>query len=128
MAAKPRFRIRMLVFGVIATGTASLAFASASLADTGSVYFDSNDNTAAGDTARLFNGTLTGGGNVGLGRSVMRSLTTGNDNVAVGDSALTSITSGNENIATGTDALFNNTTGGGNIATGDSALNANASG
>ena len=46
MAAKPRFRIRVLVFGVIATGTASLAFASASLADTGSVYFDSNDNTA----------------------------------------------------------------------------------
>ena len=67
MAAKPRFRIRSSALALIAAAIGSLALASASLADTGSVYFDGNNNAAAGDTNQLFNPTFTGAGNVGLG-------------------------------------------------------------
>ena len=69
-----RFRIAvsaLALSAVIGLG----AGASPSLADVGSVYFDANDNAAAGET--LFNGTFTGCCNVGLGRSVMPNLTTG---------------------------------------------------
>jgi hypothetical protein len=60
MAAKSRFRIPSSALAVIATAIGSLAFASASLADTGGVYFDSANNAAAGDPAHLFNATFTG--------------------------------------------------------------------
>jgi hypothetical protein len=59
-----------------------LTTAAPTFASTGSVYFDNQDNAAAGGTR--FNGTFTAQGNVGLGRSVMPSLTTGSPNVAVG--------------------------------------------
>src|SRR5262245_32149461 len=107
MAAKRGFRVRLSTvnarsFGAaprrgrvaIAVTAASaiclLASASPALADVGSVYFDANENAAAGET--LFNGTFTGCCNVGLGRSVMTNLTTGNLNVAIGASALESNT------------------------------------
>ena len=57
---------------------------STSRADVGSVFFDANNNAAAGDPNLLFNGTFTGSDNVGLGRSVMPNLTTGSFNVAIG--------------------------------------------
>ena len=93
MAAKPSFRRPLSVsrrpsprsargrFGIAALAalTAVLAFgASSALASTGSVYFDSANNAAAGDG--LFNGTFTGTSNVGLGRFVMTGLTSGSNN------------------------------------------------
>src|SRR5262249_5468191 len=77
MAAKPNFRIRTSALAVIATTIGFLAFASAALADTGTVYFDGSGNAAAGDPNALFNGSFTGAANVGLGREVMQNLTSG---------------------------------------------------
>ena len=51
-----------------------------SLAISGSVYLDSSHNVAAGNT--FFNGTYTGGGNVGVDDSVMTGLTSGDANTA----------------------------------------------
>jgi hypothetical protein len=76
MAAKRGFRVRPSTasarsFGgggrrrraaialVAATATCFLA-ASPALADTGGVYFDANENAAAGDINNLFNATFTG--------------------------------------------------------------------
>ena len=67
--------------------------------------FRRRQNTAAGDTSFLFNGTFTGSFNVGLGRQVMESLTTGSNNVAIGHGANASDTTGSDNVATGTLAL-----------------------
>ena len=100
--------------------------ASASLASTGSVYFDNDENAAAGRT--LFNGSFTGFGNVGLGRTVMPELTSGGNNVAVGRNALHDVTFGVANVATGSQALYSNSVGGGNVATGTSALEFNWAG
>ncbi len=100
--------------------SASAVGVPASRAAVGSVYFDANNNAAAGET--LFNGTFTGPGNVGLGRSVMPNLTTGANNTGVGDHALFSNTSGGDNVATGDGALSLNTTGDNNVATGINAL------
>ena len=129
--AKRRFRARRRRVAPVPIGTIIAVFAlgaSPALADTGRVYFDTNDNAAAGDPSMLFNATLTGLGNVGLGRSVMTNLTTGGGNTAIGETALASNTSGDANVATGIDALFSNTTGTDNIATGASALHENTSG
>jgi hypothetical protein len=98
----------------------ALTSAAASSANTGSVYFDSNNNVGAGET--LFNGTFTGTGNVGLSRLVMPALTTGIFDTALGLDALHGNTSGSHNTATGTDALFLNPTGNDNTATGFWAL------
>src|SRR3954447_20947872 len=78
---RPPRRRRRVAIVAIATSTAILAFcASASLADTGSVYFDGAGNAAAGGT--LFGNFLPGAGNnVGLGFSVLTNDTTGSDNV-----------------------------------------------
>ena len=67
MAAKPSFRRSL--FAALVASTAVLAFgASSALASApGRVYVDANDNAAAGDPP--FNGTFTGGQNVGLGRT-----------------------------------------------------------
>jgi len=121
MAAKPRFRIRSSALAAIATAIGFLAFASASLADTGGVYFDSAGNAAAGDPAQLFNGSFTGGSNVGLGPSVMPNLTSGFDNVAVGHAALDAVTGGFDNVAVGSSALLQSTDATQNIAIGMSA-------
>ena len=68
-------RFRTTVSALALSALIGLGAASTSQAAVGSVYFDANDNAAAGET--LFNGTFTGIGNVGLGRSVMPNLTTG---------------------------------------------------
>src|SRR5919201_1978456 len=111
---------------LIATTIAVIALgASPALADTGSVYFDDNNNAAAGETNLLFNATFTGTDNVGLGRSVMPNLTDGSSNVATGSLALDHNTTGDNNDSTGTAALFFNTSGDFNTATGASSLLSN---
>ena len=71
-----RGRTRMLTVATAVAIALGAGFGtSTSHAATGSVYFDANNNTAAGET--LFNGTFTGFENVGLGRSVMPNLTSG---------------------------------------------------
>ena len=121
-----RGRARRLALATAAALAIGAALgASTSRADIGGVYFDDNDNAAAGDPTRLFDGftpTVMGFENVGLGSSVMPSLTTGNDNVAIGFETLNANTTGNQNIATGTNALRNNSTGSFNDANGVNAL------
>jgi hypothetical protein len=143
MAIKPRFRapaeavhcpalpagLHRAPAGIVAVATAIafLTFASPSFADTGSVYFDANNNVGAGHD--FFGGTTpTGNLNVGLGFSVMPSLTSGAANVAIGDGTLSDNTLGNENVASGYNALTSNVNGGGNVATGALALFSNTSG
>ena len=92
----------------------------ASRADVGSVYFDANQNAAAGDPDFLFNATFTGSQNVGVGRTVMPNLTSGSNNVATGTDALFTNETGSNNVATGFGALFQNT-GNANIALGTNA-------
>jgi hypothetical protein len=123
-----RLLARSSALAVIATAIGFLSFASASLADTGSVYFDANNNAAAGETNLLFNATFTGTDNVGLGRSVMPNLTDGVSNVATGSLALDHNTTGDNNVASGTAALLFNTSGDFNTATGASSLLSNSSG
>lgn len=78
-------RLRIAITALALSAVIGLGIGvSASLASTGSVYFDANDNAAAGETQ--FNGTFTGGGNVGLARTVMPNLTMGFNNVAVAPS------------------------------------------
>jgi hypothetical protein len=89
-------------------------------ADVGGVYFDANQNAAAGDPDFLFNATFTGTSNIGLGRTVMPNLTTGSNNVATGTDALFTNETGSSNVATGFGALFQNT-GSRNIALGTNA-------
>ena len=119
-----RVRIAMIAPAVALIGIC--AGASPSLAAHGRVYFDADDNVAAGET--LFNESFTGAFNVGLGRRVMPNLTSGGANVAVGHSALHDNTSGSDNIATGLFALGNNTRGRDNVATGSRALVGNTTG
>src|SRR5262245_21716428 len=119
MATNRGFGVRLSIALATATGTCLLA-ASPALADTGSVYFDHNDNAAAGET--FFDALQSGFGNVGLGRSVMPNLTTGNRNIATGTSALFSNTRGDDNVATGFRALTANTSGSANVATGAQTL------
>jgi hypothetical protein len=123
-----RGRIRMLALATAVALAVGGLVAAASQADVGGVYFDDNDNAAAGDPNFLFNATFTGGDNVGLGRAVMTSLTGGNRNIGLGSQALVSNTSGNNNVATGSSTLFASTTGSNNVATGNFALSANSTG
>jgi hypothetical protein len=107
----------------LALATALAVAATPANAAVGSVYFDANDNAAAGDTNQLFNATFTGTSNVGLGRSVMPALTDGIGNTAVGDGALSGLTA-----ATGTGTLASNTSGSNNVAAGRGALAFNETG
>ena len=119
-------RLRIAITALALSAVIGLgAGASASLASTGSVYFDTNDNAAAGET--LFNGTFTGSRNVGLGRSVMPNLTTGFQQRRRRRRRAVGNTSGSNNVATGAFAL-SNTTGSNNVATGVEALVANTTG
>jgi hypothetical protein len=120
-------RSRRAATVAIALATAILATAaSPSLADTGSVYFDSNFNVGAGHD--FFNATFTGCCNVGLDYSVMPNLTTGEFNTALGLGALSADTNGISNVASGYSALASNTTGSHNVASGYSALASNTRG
>jgi hypothetical protein len=124
---RPALRRGRIALGAIATTLAVLALGvSSALAFTGSVYFDNSSNAAAGGT--LFNGTFTGGGNVGLNASVMPSLTTGSNNVASGTAALRGDTTGSANVATGSEALYFNTDGSYNVAYGTNALQGTTTG
>ena len=123
-----RGRARMLAVATAVALAIGAGFASTSQADTGGVYFDVDNNAAAGDPNFLFNGTFTGTGNVGLGRSVMPSLTDGDFNVAAGSFALGDNTTGGSNVATGFQALQANTTGNNNVAIGPDALLSNTIG
>src|SRR5262249_44154252 len=115
MATKRGFRVnlnarspgtgprRRRVAIALAGGSAiCLLAASPALADVGGVYFDANANAAAGDPNNLFNGSFTGVNNVGIGQSVMKSLTSGSGNTALGSAALFTNTSGGDNTASGT--------------------------
>jgi hypothetical protein len=145
MATKPRFRVRSVALATLATAIVMLATASPTLAATGGVYFDADNNAAAGNPSHLFNATFTGYDNVGLGESVMPSLANGIDDVAIGAFALQDVTDGSRNVASGSfalnhdtggffnvasgyEALFKNTKGGDNTALGFGALSANKTG
>jgi hypothetical protein len=81
------------------------------------VYYDNDRNVGAG--YEVFNAGIPGAftGNVGLGYSVMPSLTAGAWNVAIGDQALFSTSRGIDNVAIGYKSLYNNT-GSSNLALG----------
>ena len=87
------------------------------LAAESSVYYDNDRNVAAG--YEFFSAGIPGAftGNVGLGYSVMPSLTAGAWNVAIGDQALFSTSLGIYNVAIGDKSLYNNT-GSSNLALG----------
>jgi hypothetical protein len=122
-----RWAWRRLVIAAIATTTALLAAGTAtSRAATGSVYVDAKFNAAAGHDS--FNGSFTGGSNVGLGYSVMPNLTNGADNTLIGRAALRANTQGFGNTASGYFALSANTSGDNNMASGNEALMSNTSG
>jgi trimeric autotransporter adhesin len=108
-----RLRSRALFASTTTLALVLALAATPALATTGSVYFDTNGNAAAGGT--LFNGTFTGVNNVGLGRNVMTFLTSGSDNSAIGGGALDDVTSGSQNIANGFQALFSDQTGSSNM-------------
>jgi hypothetical protein len=118
----------LVVATAVAIATSAGLAVPASRADVGSVFFNANNNAAAGQTNLLFNATFTGTENAGLGRSVMPNLTSGDENTATGFQALNAVTIGNRNVATGANALFSNTGGGGNVATGFQALRSNTTG
>ena len=118
------FALAALIAALGLTALTSPAFASTG---TGSVYYNSNLNVAAG-AGQLFNGSFTGLINSGLGYDVMTNLTTGGRNVGIGYAALGSTTTGNDNAASGTDALIYNTAGNDNVASGALALLSNTTG
>jgi hypothetical protein len=124
-----RGRSRMLALATaVAIALGALLGTATSRADVGSVYFDADNNAAAGDPNQLFNASFTGLANVGLGPSVMPNLTDGSGNTAVGNGALGTNTSGDNNIAAGDGALAFNTVGNENVANGTSALEENTTG
>lgn len=82
---------------------------------------------------KVGNLTLTGDGlgngrNVGVGYSVLTSLTSGNRNVGVGFSVMTTLTTGSFNTALGDATLDNALDGSNNVAIGEHALRLNVSG
>ena len=89
------------------------------LANTGTVYWDANNNAAAGNS--FFSGSLSGSGNVGLGANVMPSLTSGLRQCRRRHVGAPSNASGTRNTATGFDSL-RFSTGDFNTATGYDAL------
>jgi hypothetical protein len=121
-----RRRTRRLAGATALAITAALVGGAApSLADTGSVYFDSHRNVAAGEPGHLFNGTFNGFNNVGIGDPVMPDLTAGQQNTAIGTFALTANTDGSSNFASGFDSLNANTSGNTNVAVVANALASN---
>jgi hypothetical protein len=74
------------------------------------------------------NATMAGGGNVGVGNSVLAGNTFGGGNTGVGDGALQDNTDGNSNVAVGVQALQSNTHGTSNSAVGSGAMEYNTTG
>jgi hypothetical protein len=129
MLAKRRFPFaRTLALATSLTVVIGLcAGAATSSAGTGIVYYDAKSNVAAG-AGLLFNGSVIGGYNVGLGYDVMPKLNGGTFNTSIGFDALDRDTNGNSNTATAYFALANNTLGDNNTATGYAALGYNQTG
>jgi hypothetical protein len=119
-------RATRLTIALTLAAALALIGAAASLASTGSVYYDSNLNVAAGQS--FFNGTFTGVDNTGLGYLVMPALTSGSYNTGLGVGGLQGVTSGSNNTAAGRSALGANDTGNRNVAAGDLALGDNRAG
>jgi len=114
------------VIAALALATTLAVAAAPASASVGSVYFDINHNTAAGND--LFNGTFTGDDNVGLGAPVMPNLTDGAGNIAIGFHTLFSDTGGDANTGIGDSVLINNQGGNQNTATGWNSLASNSAG
>jgi len=85
-----------------------------------------NENTALGDNALIFN--TTGVFNTAVGEDALHSNTTGFRNTAIGASALSSIRAACCNTAVGINALEANTDGGANTAVGEAAMAGNTIG
>jgi hypothetical protein len=81
---------------------------------------DSNNSTIIGRSSG--NSSITGLRNIGLGESVLTSLTLGNDNICIGNNSGTLIEDGSNNIAIGLDSLSSSVSDVGNIAIGLQSL------
>jgi len=68
------------------------------------------------------NGTLTGNGNIAIGRLNLQTLTSGTANTAIGEANMRFLTSGESNSSVGNRSLFLAETGNSNSAFGESAL------
>ena len=97
-------------------------------ADQGVVYLGTQRFMHAYGSYNLFLGngsgnfTMTGGGNVGMGESTLRSLTTGGANMAIGRACQSKMTSGSQNIGVGFYSMLNMETGQFNLALGTRAM------
>ena len=78
--------------------------ASAAVALTTSVFYDTNGNLSA-DPVPFGGGAPTGGANTAVGQQTLSNLTSGDDNTAVGVEALVFNTTGSSNVAAGWGAL-----------------------
>ncbi|MFA6325034.1 MAG: tail fiber domain-containing protein, partial [Candidatus Paceibacterota bacterium] len=85
----------------------------------------SNDNYFFGNSG---NSTMTGLGNLAIGRSALNLNETGDCNVSIGLGVLNFNTTGSNNTASGFTSLNFNTTGSNNTANGYSALGSNTTG
>jgi hypothetical protein len=66
--------------------------------------------------------TMTGGGNVGIGRAVLQGLTSGSNNLCFGDGVAYAVTSGSSNVMIGQASANNLTTGSNNVGCGVNSL------
>jgi hypothetical protein len=116
-AARPRRRFSSATSALGAIVAVLWLGATPGQAAEASTYYDSDRNVGVG--YELFNAGIPGAfaGNVGVGYSVMPSLTAGAWNVAIGDQALFSTSRGIYNVAIGDKSLYNNT-GSSNLALG----------
>ena len=66
--------------------------------------------------------TMSGGGNVGIGRAVLQSLTSGENNLCFGDGVAYALTSGTANVMIGKNSANSLTSGSNNVACGIGSL------
>ena len=66
--------------------------------------------------------TMTGGGNVGIGRAVLQGLTSGSNNLCFGDGVAYAVSSGSSNVMIGQGSANNLTTGSNNVGCGVGSL------
>jgi hypothetical protein len=125
IAGTPKRRLAAAAVALVLATVVLGAGPSASRADTGTVFVSHLGGNVAAGSGPLFNGSFTGSDNVGLGFSVMPSLTSGSGNTATGNLALSSDRGGSNNVADGFFSLFNNLAGDDNVAVGQEALNMN---
>ena len=68
--------------------------------------------------------TMSGGGNLGIGRAVLQSLTNGSNNLCFGDGVAYAVTSGSANVMIGKNSANSLTSGSNNVACGIGSLGA----